>query len=254
MEATALSEVRSEFPRGLYTQSHKLLFESPSPSAIMSFQKADSRVTYFHYLVPDISPGEKIFEKGEPKYITPEESHVALSVPDDQFQGLDEINSQGIPRNLFDFFVTPHLEQYLAKKYRDREIAVRGTACSIKTGISLTNDSFKINDPVQILESGIEHNKPEVAPMIRFDSNDPKIPFRSLQWLTEHPGQLREQAREEGRSDAAENIFPILLVYDRTKFPEGSTVLPSDPTERAKCILEAIVLDYPLSRVEFSTQ
>jgi len=160
--------------------------------------------------------------------------------------------------NLFDHeMVLPHLRGYLAKKYQGKNVAVRGTATTLLTRHTVEVGGRVITTPIDILRMGIEREDKrgqEYAPMIGFDPKDPEIAFRTVQWLTQHPEELRKEARQEGHEEVARSIYPVLLVYDRTKFPEGSTLLPEDPSDRAGCILEALVLDYPLSRQEYNQQ
>lgn len=162
------------------------------------------------------------------------------------------MNPLGIPDNLFnlDAVVRP-LEQYLAEKYAGRKIALRGTACNVRTR-PVVIDGKNILNPFQIIQRGVETQENH-APMTPFDSGRAEIYHRSAQWLVDHPREFREKAKEEGE-DLGESIFPILLVYDRSKFPENSTRLPDDPEKRSQCILEAIILDYPLSNSEYQQQ
>jgi len=248
------SEIPLERPEGLYSQSGKLLFLSPPLDVVAALHKIDPRprISYFQYRIPEQS--DMPFSKENPpkNYKTPKDRRAMSSFQDNYFFGLDKAYRNGLPNFLFENnCVIQHVNEYLGNKYNGKDVAVRGTACAISK-IAVGIGGKEISDPAMILREGIEREG-QHAPMLGFDTSHPTIPYRSLQWLSQHPQELRERARADNRVEEALSIFPILLIYDRTKFEEGVTTLPTDPTKRAECILEAIVLDYPLSRTEFGS-
>ena len=137
----------------------------------------------------------------------------------------------------------------MSNKYEGQNIAVRGVACSISSK-PISIDGNLITNPAQILQLGAETSTTS-SPMIGFKT---EIPSRSLQWLIQHPQELRERAVAEGKLAEAQSIYPLLIVYDRDQFNPTDTNLPDDPEKRGKAIKEVIILDYPKSKQVFNNK
>jgi len=239
-------EVSQQRP-GLFTESGSRLFYSPPQEAIAALQAVDPRIEYFRFHLPSPEQGQ---------YEIPKDTFAMI--PDADLAHFEYFNRLGARGNLFAHrLVIPPLTAHLRERFGDLDvIGLRGTACIVDMSgrILLPNSDALFKSPVEILREGVE-NGGTYAPMTGFMPRDEglmaEINHRTVQWVIEHPQQLRKEMKDAGyaENDIA-NVFPLLLVYDRSKFPEGSTTLPNDPEERKKCILAAFILDYPLPQAE----
>jgi hypothetical protein len=241
------SEKESIKPAGLYSSSGTLILESPPTVEVNKLRSIDPRITYFHFYKTAID----FDSDGKPKisYSENNEQEVILPATDDELLGFDIINNDGGPVNIAYDCVISQLTKYIREKYGNEKIAIRGVACSISTSRPIVVEGNLITNPGQILSLGAERAV-ESSPMINVDQDGDSLPYRSIQWLYQHPQQLRAKAVEEGMVEKSHKIFPLLIVYDRLINPDNWN-LPKDPMEREKAIKEVILLDYPLGRKEF---
>lgn len=246
--STEKSEILDDHAfNGLELMSGERIFDSPSKAEIVALQSLDHRVHYFRFNVPMLTYNELTEQRIYPFPL--KEAPMTKTVTDfprEIFVAMNKtFNALGATENFFCDLVLKPLGVYLANKYSHLDIGIRGTAANISnTQISL-KDKVILN-PIAILNAGVE-NGGEYAPMTSLDDlSGSQINHRSVQWLLAHPKGIRKRMLESGNRESARKIFPLLLVYDRTFFPGENMALPPEPAERAKCILEAIVLDMPL--------
>ncbi|MFZ2153430.1 MAG: hypothetical protein WAV41_05290 [Microgenomates group bacterium] len=239
-----------EYFPGMYSASGTLLIESPQVPVIQRFVEMDERITYFHLREPKVvktdgsdDPKIEFFEANDPISVYPV-TDMDLSI------GFDMINRVGAPTNIIQDCTSNPLVRYLHEKYDGKNIAVRGVACSLSGYPVVINDEL-ITNPAQILQLGAE-KAVDHSPQIGFTRDDERIPYRSEQWLYQHPQAIRGMAVKEGKTAESHSIFPLLIIYNRDKFNPTDTKLPDDPDKRSDVVLEVIVLDYPLSREEFN--
>ena len=237
---------------GLFTESGIQLFESPRLEYTAALHAADPRIEYFRFRVP---------QPDSDQWYVPAESVVRYPGEDDSLAFYNYGNSLGVAGNLFaNKLVIPQLTDHLRERFGNFDtIGLRGTACVVDRSreVTLPNSGKKLKTPVEIVQEGVE-TEGMYAPMTGFhpkENRTEEIGHRTVQWVMDHPQQLRGDLKKAGYSqDDIASIFPLLLVYDRSRFPEGSTALPEDPEERKKCILAAYVLDYPLTKLEVLAQ
>ena len=229
---------------GMLSASGTKLLESPNMSRLEELLATDKRIVYFRFHMPqDIKDKNNIQPNPDP---APLEA-MTIDLADEELDYIDfAFNGISAPENLFHFYTLPALTEYLANKYQDQEIGLRGTATAV-ADFPIKAGDVMVKDPLEILQFGTESGG-DSAPMTGFKPwyGKYEIASRSLQWLFQHPRQLREEAGQWEEPSDQGAIFPALLVYDRTKFEEGTAALPNDQKVRAEVILEIIILDMPL--------
>lgn len=233
---------------GLQLQSGVQLFDSPPQKKVALLQAADPRVTYFRFCIPAVSYTELTQSRVWPIPLKPApDVAIVLDWPSTEVNGLHkQVNSMTAPENLFLEFVIRPLSDYLSRKYEGASIALRGTAAALDSDLEAAGK--RVLTPCEILKAGVENGKESVAMTVFLDSGDAQVNFRSLQWLLQHPTELRASMSKEDDS-MSKMIFPVLLVYNVDAFPEGKVLLPENPELRESVILEAIILDMPLPYV-----
>lgn len=236
---------------GLFNKSGTQLLESPPPGVLANVAKnnPDGRVEYFRFRTVAPVTKQRIEDSGElvtweglePEGVDHSPS-VTIPIEDGYSAGYGMGDGSIVFANLA---VVPELEKEIAKTFSDRElVGTRGIAVALGDGVTVGGE--RINTIQEILQAGGERSTDSPA-QTAFSLNDGgKINNRSVQWLIEHPQNLRRYAVKEGNTEAASKIFPALLVYDRSKFAQDSVRLPESSDERSRIILKAYILDYPM--------
>lgn len=236
---------------GLFNSSGTQLLESPQPELISSIleNNEDGRIEYFRFRKMAPVTKQSITDSGE--LVTWEglepsgiDHSPTVTIPiEDGFSEGYGISDGGVV--FANVAVIPELEKEISKSFADREeVGIRGIAVSLKDGITV--HGTHINTIPEILQSGGAGGTDVQAQTLFVPNKHPEIGHRSIQWLMDHPQNIRRKAIEEGNRDAASNIFPAILVYDRSKFSPNSVELPESTEERSKVILKAYILDYPI--------
>lgn len=204
-----------------------MLLEVPNPEVIEALKKHDSRVNAFSYEIG--TSYERIAKDAR-------------------------LHNNHIGEAGYNELVSGPLAKKLAEKYKDRKIAFRGIMCSING--TVYSGSMLVRDIREISQLGDEQAR-DTTLVAGFMSDQKieqgKIPddltlhYRVNQYLS-YSNFFGMDLQDPG---AADKLFPALLVYDSTKLVKSggsiySYSLPSDPAERNKIILEAVVLPRPL--------
>lgn len=213
-----LIEIPSEEKRGLFSSSGKLLLESPNPHLIKALTD-DPRIEYFPYQIPEsVKPHLPIDNETADYFLKNEES-------------------------MFADFVGNFLASHIKETFKGNlPVSVRGIACSINGGFY--SDGMLIRDIRQVMELGDEQERDSTL-ITGIGENTEKLHYRSNQYLVSGVESLVTVIKNpENRA----KIFPVLLVYDKTKLSNVrgySADLPKNQQERAGAILKAYILDKP---------
>lgn len=257
-------ELQREVERpGLVDSQGRLIFESPNSAVIDRLRSIDPRVEYFPFRFPGktkdlkFKNGIKIEVQGEPQIPIPDSRTVIPPKYEENFLMYEFMNRIGIGPNLMEDFVIPYLSEQVRQDTSDYGlVGVRGTSCSINLDEDFKLYPERLVSPgsvktiIDILNAGVENGE-DFARMGGFDTETQdslKHNYRTTQWIVSHTEGIRREVTELNGEEAAHSIFPVLLVYDRSKFPEKATTLPSDPEERKKVILKAYILDFPIAK------
>jgi hypothetical protein len=236
---------KPQIENGLVSTSGKAIFESPKPEWIEGLSQIP-RVEYFSYRLPgevirtiDLGDGETVDQRGPSRL--PKTPIDTLPLTDKDIEFIQSQNSGGLGNFFFPEYVSDYLAKQIAKEFPDMQLGIRGTACSVNGPI--TTETLRIKSIEEILRDGTE--RPDFTTnATTFSHEMPEIPSRSLQWLIEHPQEIRGRLAKEPQKAA--EIFPALLVYDASEWMKiKASILPDSAELRAKAILKAYVLDYP---------
>lgn len=235
---------QTEQQHGLLSLSGQPIFDSPSPEWVQRVSKIP-RVEYFSYrfsgkvLDQMTIDGETIVKRGPPKLPQYPIDIVALS--DDELSTIRSEFHVSPGEWFFTQMVTDFLDDQIARDFPDHPIGLRGTACALNGHI--THNGMHIRSIEEILRNGTEREATTTA-ATSFDPEHPDIPNRSLQWLIQHPQEIR--ALLQDAPDLAKTVFPVLLVYDAQDWVKTqSSTLPISDQFRSQAILKAYILDYP---------
>src|SRR3989344_6735140 len=121
----------------------------------------------------------------------------------------------------------------------------RGIAASIN-GPIYDGKNFLVRDIRHVMRLGDEQGEDStlLAGIGRGSENVPNLHHRINQFLISGQRNLRGRVTPE----AARTIFPVLLIYDKSKVKAMGgydNALPNDPSERETCILKAYVVPRP---------
>src|SRR3989344_1343501 len=142
--------------------------------------------------------------------------------------------------------VSMPLAAQVLKDFPDEKFLLgRGIAASIN-GPIYDGKNFLVRDIRHVMRLGDEQGEDStlLAGIGRGSENVPNLHHRINQFLISGQRNLRGRVTPE----AARTIFPVLLIYDKSKVkPMGgyAYALPNDPSERETCILKAYVVPRP---------
>ncbi len=140
---------------------------------------------------------------------------------------------------------TPLASRILKDFPGKKTLRARGIAASIN-GALYDGRRLLVRDIRQILRIGDEKGDEStlMASIGRDDQDVAHIHDRLNQYLISGQDSLRRRFPPE----VGKSVFPVLLVYDesKVKFVAGyAHMLPTDPAERARCILKAYIFPRP---------
>ncbi len=233
---------------GLYTETGEPIFESPTLSQIQRIA-GDPRIEYFPFQIPDGEVTRVVNDLGgvailnDPKVLR--EGLVTLPLEDNRLLLLRE--GRGGTEKLFmryiiDFLVL-HMKKELGEKFL---VGLRGTCCSVDGSINA--GGLQVMDIKDVVQKGNERSHNE-APMTGFGDESNELHYRTQQYLVWSAQHLRRDLSEY--PEQAAKIFPVLLVYDKSKMnmQEGGAylkvTLPDSEEEASQAIIKAYVLDFP---------
>lgn len=231
---------------GLVSLSGKPILESPRPEWIERASQIP-RVEYFPYRLPgkvlrtvDLGDGHTVDQRGPARL--PKRPIDTYPLSDEDIEAIEtQLHKHSIGEFFYTELVAGYLGRKIAEEFPDVPIGLRGTACSVNGPI--TSEKLRIKSIEEILRDGTERSD-FTTNATGFDPKLAEIQHRSLQWLIQHPQEIRGDLAKEPEKAAA--IFPALLVYDAAEWVKTrASHLPNSPELRAKAILKAYVLDYP---------
>jgi len=142
--------------------------------------------------------------------------------------------------------ISAPLAAQVMKEFPNEEaLLARGIAASLNGAVTDGN-ALLVRDIRHVLHVGNEIKSPGTL-MASVGIDEENMPFmhhRINQYLISGQWGLRRKLP----SESAKNIFPVLLVYDKSKVQAGGGyyyALPDDEASREACILKAYILPRP---------